>query len=68
MKHHVCAWYVRTLLYVHVCTDIAQYITMGVLTSMVCHWEYGELYADNLCSCIMCHESHASLRVAEGVE
>ena len=27
MKHHVCAWYVRTLLYVHVCTDIAQYIT-----------------------------------------
>ena len=31
MKHHVCAWYVRTLLYVHVCTDIAQYITDGVI-------------------------------------
>ena len=26
MKHHVCAWYVRTFVYVHVCTDIAQYI------------------------------------------
>ena len=32
MKHHVCAWYVRTLLYVHVCTDIAQYITAVFIT------------------------------------
>ena len=30
MKHNVCAWYVRTLVYVHVCTYIAQSIT-GVL-------------------------------------
>ena len=28
MKHHVCACYVRTLVYVHECTDIAQYVTL----------------------------------------
>ena len=40
MKHHVCAWYVRTLVYVHVCTYIAQSITTLTETSIDSYGNY----------------------------